>query len=127
MFGFQTLKHVMKMTRTWDTTMSMIPKGGDAIWGNLDWSPEDGYNCSVKKLKSNDTDTAEKHGNGCLDLSGKGAHYGRILSFGKGVAEAPSSKIERMDFRVNLFTYLSSNTFPQSTYKIFIRFLPSRK
>ncbi|KMS96102.1 hypothetical protein BVRB_002140 [Beta vulgaris subsp. vulgaris] len=98
-FGFQTLKHVMKMTRTWDTTMSMIPKGGDAIWGNLDWSPEDGYNCSVKKLKSNDTDTAEKHGNGCLDLSGKGAHYGRILSFGKGVAEAPSSKIERMDFR----------------------------
>lgn len=98
-FGLQTLKHVMRMTRTWDTTMSMIPKGGDTIWGNLDWSPEDGYNCTLKKQRNNDTLTGGKNGNGCLDSSGKGAHFGRIISFGKSVAEAPSSEIERMDFR----------------------------
>ncbi|KAF4398183.1 hypothetical protein G4B88_019904 [Cannabis sativa] len=27
-FRLQTLQHAMKMTRTWDSTMSMIPKGG---------------------------------------------------------------------------------------------------
>ncbi|CAO2823176.1 unnamed protein product [Amaranthus hypochondriacus] len=98
-FGLQTLQHVMRMTRTWDTTMSMIPKGGDTIWGNLDWSPENGYKCSLKKQKNNDTDTVGKNPNGCLESSGKGVNYGRIISFGKGVAEAPSSEIERMDFR----------------------------
>lgn len=105
-FGFQTLQHVMRMTRTWDTTLSMIPKGGDTIWGNLDWSPEDGYNCTMKKQKTNNTLTAEKNGNGCLDLSRKGVHYGRLISFGKGIADAPSSKIERIDFRV-IFSFSS--------------------
>ncbi|KAL0424968.1 UNVERIFIED_CONTAM: Phospholipid:diacylglycerol acyltransferase 1 [Sesamum radiatum] len=33
LFRIQTLQHIMKMTRTWDSTMSMIPKGGDTIWG----------------------------------------------------------------------------------------------
>ncbi|KAL2945142.1 Phospholipid:diacylglycerol acyltransferase 1 [Bienertia sinuspersici] len=91
-------QHVMRMTRTWDTTLSMIPKGGDTIWGNLDWSPEDGYNCT-KKPKGNITNVTGKSGNGSLYPSGKSAHYGRIISFGKGVADAPSSKIERMEFR----------------------------
>ncbi|GKB74316.1 L-arabinokinase-like protein [Tanacetum coccineum] len=33
----------MRMSRTWDSTLSMIPKGGDTVWGGLDWSPEEGY------------------------------------------------------------------------------------
>ncbi|KAJ3695563.1 hypothetical protein LUZ60_000940 [Juncus effusus] len=79
-----TLKHVMRMTRTWDATMSMIPKGGDTIWGGVDWSPEEGSECLTKKDK---TDHA------------KGVHYGRIISFGQDVAEAHHSKIEQIDFR----------------------------
>ena len=99
-FGLQTLQHVMRMTRTWDSTMSMIPKGGDTIWGGLDWSPEEGYECSTKKMKNNDTQTVSKNGKGRSSYNTKHAHYGRIISFGKDVAEVQSSEIERMDFRV---------------------------
>ncbi|GMH23338.1 hypothetical protein Nepgr_025181 [Nepenthes gracilis] len=101
-FGLQTLQHVMRMTRTWDTTMSMIPKGGDTIWGDIDWSPEDDYDCSINKQKNNDTHTGDQNGKGFkggVDLVRKKVHYGRIISFGKDVAKMHSSKIERMDFR----------------------------
>ncbi|KAK9705522.1 hypothetical protein RND81_07G063500 [Saponaria officinalis] len=98
-FGLQTLQHVMRMTRTWDTTMSMIPKGGETIWGNLDWSPEDGYDCTPKKQKNNSIHSSNKSGMQALDVSGKGVHYGRIISFGKNVAEAHSSRIDSVDFR----------------------------
>ncbi|KAK4602528.1 hypothetical protein RGQ29_011539 [Quercus rubra] len=97
-FGLQTLQHMMRMTRTWDSTMSMIPKGGDTIWGGLDWSPEGYFNCSAKKLKNNDTNTADHNGKGGLG-STKRVNYGRIISFGKDVAEIHSSKIEMVDFR----------------------------
>nr|AKI88004.1 PDAT [Camellia oleifera] len=97
-FGLQTLQHVMRMTRTWDSTMSMIPKGGDTIWGGLDWSPEEGYECTAKKMKNNDTQTVGQNGKGSL-INTTHVHYGRIISFGKDVAEAQSSEIERMDFR----------------------------
>ncbi|KAE7998492.1 hypothetical protein FH972_003033 [Carpinus fangiana] len=97
-FGLQTLQHMMRMTRTWDSTMSMIPKGGDTIWGGLDWSPEGYFNCSAKKLKNNDTNTADRNGNGSLE-STKRINYGRIISFGKDIAEIHSYEIERVDFR----------------------------
>ncbi|KAK9275383.1 hypothetical protein L1049_022647 [Liquidambar formosana] len=97
-FGLQTLQHVMRMTRTWDSTMSMIPKGGDTIWGGIDWSPEEGYDCSAKKSRNNDTQTTSQNGKGGLGFK-KSVNYGRIISFGKDVAEIHSSKIERMDFR----------------------------
>ncbi|KAL4652465.1 hypothetical protein ACB092_01G235200 [Castanea dentata] len=97
-FGLQTLQHMMRMTRTWDSTMSMIPKGGDTIWGGLDWSPEGYFNCSAKKLKNNDTNTADQNGKGGLG-STKRVNYGRIISFGKDVAEIHSSEIEMVDFR----------------------------
>ncbi|KAK6914709.1 Lecithin:cholesterol/phospholipid:diacylglycerol acyltransferase [Dillenia turbinata] len=48
-FGLQTLQHMIRMSRTWDSTMSMLPEGGDIIWGNLDWSPDEGYNPNKKK------------------------------------------------------------------------------
>ncbi|GAV72967.1 LACT domain-containing protein [Cephalotus follicularis] len=97
-FGLQTLQHMMRMTRTWDSTMSMIPKGGDTIWGGLDWSPEGGFSCSAKKSKNNDTHATLQDGKGSMDIT-NGVNYGRIISFGKEVAEVHSSKIERVDFR----------------------------
>ncbi|PQQ08886.1 phospholipid:diacylglycerol acyltransferase 1 [Prunus yedoensis var. nudiflora] len=75
-FGLQTLQHMMRMTRTWDSTMSMIPKGGDTIWGGLDWSLKDTAIVVQRRV-----------------------NYGRIISFGKDVAETHSSKIEMIDFR----------------------------
>ncbi|KAE9453371.1 hypothetical protein C3L33_14717, partial [Rhododendron williamsianum] len=94
-FGLQTLQHVMKMTRTWDSTMSMIPKGGDTIWGGLDWSPEEGYVPSKRKQRNqgsqNETET--------MACEAKAVNYGRIISFGKDVVEAHSSEIKRIDFR----------------------------
>ncbi|KAL5770952.1 hypothetical protein ACOSP7_015106 [Xanthoceras sorbifolium] len=96
LFGLQTLQHLMRMTRTWDSTMSMIPKGGDTIWGGLDWSPEGGYICSAKKPKNNDT--VGQNGDQGL-AKPKSVNYGRMISFGKDVAEAHSSKVERVDFR----------------------------
>lgn len=80
------------MTRTWDSTMSLIPKGGDAIWGTLDWAPDSDHVCVDKKIKKNDTQTA-----GFDDL--KSHNYGRIISFGKDVAELHSSKVERLAFK----------------------------
>lgn len=79
--------------------MSMIPKGGDTIWGGLDWSPEGFYNCSAKKLKNDGIPTAGQ--NRKRNNSSKaGVNYGRIVSFGKHAAEVHSSEIERIDFRV---------------------------
>ncbi|KAF2304068.1 hypothetical protein GH714_026835 [Hevea brasiliensis] len=97
-FGLQTLQHLMRMARTWDSTMSMIPKGGDTIWGGLDWSPEGVYNCGAKKPKNNNTHTTVPNGKGASSFM-EGVNYGRIVSFGKDVAELHSSKIERVDFR----------------------------
>lgn len=94
LFHIQTLQHIMKMTRTWDSTMSMIPKGGDAIWGGLDWAPEEGYVPNKRRQRNNVTNEDEK-----TESKVKHVNYGRIISFGKDVAEAHSSEIERIDFR----------------------------
>ncbi|KAL5698292.1 phospholipid:diacylglycerol acyltransferase [Ranunculus cassubicifolius] len=98
-FRFQTLQHAMRMTRTWDATMSMIPKGGDTIWGGLDWSPEEDYTCKPKKPKQNDTDVAANNGTENAGSKTEKLHYGRLISFGKDIADAHSSTIERTDFR----------------------------
>ena len=92
----------MKMTRTWDSTMSMIPKGGDTIWGGLDWSPEEGYHPSKRKQKDNDTQPTSHNTDSSTKSQSKLVNYGRIISFGKDVAEAPSVEIERTDFQVSL-------------------------
>lgn len=97
LFRIQTLQYIMRMTRTWDSTMSMIPKGGETIWGGLDWSPEQGY--AVRKRKHN-TSESENSENGNGESKAKHAHYGRMISFGKEVAEADASEIHRIDFRV---------------------------
>lgn len=91
----------MKMTRTWDSTMSMIPRGGDTIWGGLDWSPEEGHLFSKRKQSTNNTQLTGQQTNKTNVVN-----YGRIISFGRDVAEAHSSEIEMMDFRVSLFLTL---------------------
>ncbi|KAK4756906.1 hypothetical protein SAY87_007033 [Trapa incisa] len=90
-FGLQTLQHMMRMTRTWDSTMSMIPKGGETIWGGLDWSPEGVSSCTSKWSKNN--------GNGSTRYQPRKINYGRLISFGKDIADTHSSKIERTDFK----------------------------
>lgn len=81
--------------------MSMIPKGGDTIWGGLDWSPEEGYS-PKEKQRNNGTQFSSEEETGKLVSQSKKVNYGRIISFGKDVAEAHSSEIERIDFRVRL-------------------------
>jgi phospholipid:diacylglycerol acyltransferase len=100
MFRLQTLQHVMKMTRTWDSTMSMIPKGGDIIWGGLDWSPEEACRLNMKKQNSDYTQLPDEETNKTH------VNYGRMISFGRDVAEADSSTIEIVEFRVSIFLTL---------------------
>ncbi|KAK1288850.1 Phospholipid:diacylglycerol acyltransferase 1 [Acorus calamus] len=98
LIGFQTLQHIMRMTRTWDSTMSMLLKGGDTIWGGLDWSPEEGYNCNPKS-RINDSHVASDAESEKVESASNNVNYGRIISFGRDVAEASSSEIDRIDFR----------------------------
>uniref|UniRef100_A0A0D6R316 phospholipid:diacylglycerol acyltransferase n=1 Tax=Araucaria cunninghamii TaxID=56994 RepID=A0A0D6R316_ARACU len=99
-FGRHTLQHVMRMTRTWDSTMSMIPKGGETIWGDLDWSPEEGYDCNPGRDGHNEVhdstnSSIERQNSGRKPL----AHYGRIMSFGKDAAGVPSSELVMRDYK----------------------------
>ncbi|BBN19482.1 phospholipid:diacylglycerol acyltransferase [Marchantia polymorpha subsp. ruderalis] len=94
LFGLQTLQHIMRVTRTWDAAMSMLPKGGEKVWGNADWSPEEGYDCSkgkrLERSLDNDTDST-------LGPHGKPyAHYGRLVSFGLDSAQKPSSVVREV-------------------------------
>ncbi|XP_047052564.1 phospholipid:diacylglycerol acyltransferase 1 [Lolium rigidum] len=97
--GLQTLRHLMRMTRTWDSTMSMIPKGGETIWGGFDWSPEDGFECKSKKKKVNDSEASKDVNGEPVEVHQEPVNYGRMVSFGKDVAEAPVSDIEQIEFR----------------------------
>ena len=99
LFRLQTLQYAMKMTRTWDSTMSMVPKGGDTIWVGIDWSPEEICSPSSRKQRNNDTQANEDQTGNEVSQT-KRVNYGRIVSFGKDVAEAPSFEIEMIDFRV---------------------------
>lgn len=80
--------------------MSMIPKGGDTIWGGLDWSPEKCHASSKIKQQNNDTQTDDELEKENLVSHTKIVNYGRIISFGKDAAEQPLSELERIDFKV---------------------------
>ena len=105
--GLQTLRHLMRMTRTWDSTMSMIPKGGETIWGGLDWSPEDGVECKSKKKKPNDSEVSKDVNGAPVEVNLEPVNYGRMVSFGKDVAEVPASDIEQIEFRVSILKHNS--------------------
>lgn len=103
--GLQTLEHIMRASRTWDSLVSLLPKGGDAIWGNLDWSPEDGHSCDLAKKgylqTSGDKNFNHVHSdrNGIFQVN-EPVKYGRIISFGKETSRLPSSEIRRHDLKV---------------------------
>lgn len=81
----------MRVSRTWDATMSMLPKGGETVWGDADWSPEEGYDCAKDKRPVDMSNSTDKK----LGPHGKPyAHYGRLVSFGKAAAQLPYSEIK---------------------------------
>ncbi|KAL9659740.1 hypothetical protein QQ045_024549 [Rhodiola kirilowii] len=99
LFRFQTLQHVMRMSRTWDSTMSMIPKGGDTIWGGLDWSPEECKAYRKRNQQNNDSLSDDEKERENIVSHTRTVNYGRMISFGKDAAELPSSELERIEFR----------------------------
>lgn len=107
-FGLQALEHVMRVSRTWDSILSLLPKGGEAIWGNLDSSPEEDHVCdsAMRKkyqqqfdMKGNDTD-----GRRGFQVQ-ESTKYGRIVSFGKTASELHSSEMSRVGSQVNAIIY----------------------
>lgn len=108
--GLQTLEHVMRVSRTWDSIVSLIPKGGETIWGNLDWSPEEEHDCDFTKkrhvqpslLEGNDTNNSD----GKMGYQIKEpVRYGRIISFGKATSQLPTSQLPNFGSKVYHFIF----------------------
>ncbi|XP_059430182.1 putative phospholipid:diacylglycerol acyltransferase 2 isoform X3 [Corylus avellana] len=109
--GLQTLEHLMRVSRTWDSTISLLPKGGETIWGNLDWSPEDGHGCDfVKKGQPSmsDNNLNSSNGRSCFQVKDP-VKYGRMISFGKAASQLPSSQLPTHDSKEFLHTSASTN------------------
>lgn len=116
-FGFQTLQHIMRVSRTWDSVISLLPRGGEAIWGDLDWSPEVENICHTSKARYLQSSSKENNSN---DTDARRSFhmkeqpkYGRIVSFGKEKSELPYSQLSIIDSKVcttlgssSLFTHL---------------------
>ncbi|XVE59490.1 hypothetical protein DITRI_Ditri05aG0050100 [Diplodiscus trichospermus] len=106
--GLQTLEHLMRMSRTWDSIVSLLPKGGETIWGNMDWSPEEGQVCDFSKKRHpqlsldniNVNNSDVKRGFRVKDP----AKYGRIISFGKAASVLHSSQLPTVDSKDFLHT-----------------------
>lgn len=81
--------------------MSMLPKGGETIWGDLDWSPEEGSDCHTKRDRNDEVhDLTNSSAETQRPTEKPLARYGRIISFGKDAAELPSSEIVMSDYKV---------------------------
>ncbi|GMP88688.1 hypothetical protein CsSME_00040583 [Camellia sinensis var. sinensis] len=111
LLGFQTLEHVMRVSRTWDSIISLMPKGGETIWGNLDWSPEEGFDCDLAKKRYmqpyseiNNNNTDGKRG---LKVK-ESVKYGRMVSFGKEESQLPSSQLPNLGSKEFLRTSTST-------------------
>ncbi|KAF3639745.1 Phospholipid:diacylglycerol acyltransferase 1 [Capsicum annuum] len=100
-FGFQTLQHVMRVFRTWDSVVSLLPKGGETIWGDLNRSPEEENVCYSAKNKYLRSFSKENDGNNTdprRSIQVKElVKYGRLISFGKTASEIPSSQLSFVD------------------------------
>lgn len=102
-FRLQALEHVMRVSRTWDSLVSLLPKGGEAIWGNLDWAPEDDHVCASglrkfqRQIKANGNDSDGRRGFHVQEST----KYGRIISFSKTTSESQVSA----DFSLRRIAY----------------------
>ncbi|PIA43442.1 hypothetical protein AQUCO_01900083v1 [Aquilegia coerulea] len=98
--GLQTLEHMIRVARTWDSMVSLLPKGGETIWGNLDWSPEEGFICDQAKKNyfQSSTHNVSQRTNSSDGKLGfrieEPVHYGRMISFGKETSQLPSSVLQ---------------------------------
>lgn len=104
--GFRTLEHAMRICRTWDSVISLLPKGGETIWGNLDWSPEEGHVCDSSKKRQLQASLSENKVNNSdsrrIFQMKELTKYGRIVSFGKAASELPSSQFSTIASKVLL-------------------------
>ncbi|KAL3518476.1 hypothetical protein ACH5RR_021065 [Cinchona calisaya] len=98
--GFQTLEHAMRVCRTWDSVISLLPKGGETIWGNLDWSPEEGHVCDSLKKRKLQASLSSNKGNDndsrMVFQVKEQTKYGRMISFGKAASELPSPQLSTL-------------------------------
>ncbi|KAJ8563492.1 hypothetical protein K7X08_031944 [Anisodus acutangulus] len=100
-FRCQTLQHVMRVFRTWDSIISFLPKGGETIWGDLNRSLEEENVCHSAKTQylrsswkgNNENDTNIRRIIQVKEL----AKYRRLVSFGKAASEIPSSQLSFID------------------------------
>lgn len=91
----------MRVIRTWDSTISLVPRGGETIWGNLDWSPEEDYVCdSTKKVQSSKGNNVNNSDSSAVFRVKEPTKYGRIISFGKLASELPSSHLSNVASKV---------------------------
>ncbi|OIW05843.1 hypothetical protein TanjilG_23629 [Lupinus angustifolius] len=99
--SLQTLEHVMRVCRTWDSIISLMPKGGETIWGNLDWSPKDRNNCDHEKKGpakhfASDGSQYSSYMQKGLQLK-ESIDHGRIFSLGNAVSELTDSHVTPLD------------------------------
>lgn len=104
--GLQTLEHIMSVSRTWDSIISLLPKGGDSIWGNLDWSPEEGHVCDSAKRRQEDLSGSSDNATADMKMFKvqEVTNYGRIVSFGRTASELHSSEFPTFGSQVYLST-----------------------
>lgn len=103
--GLQTLEHhFMRVSRTWDSVISLIPKGGETIWGNLDWSPEEGLSCGLEKRRNPNSpitvQSTNKTGRRVGFTIKEHPEYGRMVTFGKSASHLPSSRLVPLNTKV---------------------------
>lgn len=95
--GIQTLEHVMRVSRTWDSVISLLPKGGETIWGTLDWSPEEEFECDRQQKRKLKSSVSENKGNNSKSRSllqvKEPTKFGRMVSFGKSASDEPSLQL----------------------------------
>lgn len=98
----------MRVSRTWDSIVSLLPKGGETIWGNLDWSAEEGHGFSfAEKGQASMSGNNLNNSNGRRSLQVKDpVKYGRIISFGKVASQLPSSQLSTLDSKVPFSLFL---------------------
>ncbi|KAK6247299.1 hypothetical protein QUC31_018864 [Theobroma cacao] len=111
--GLQTLEHVMRVSRTWDSIVSLVPKGGETIWGNMDWSPEERHACDFSRKRHSQPSPIDNNVNNSDVKRGfrvkDPVQYGRIISFGKTASQLHSSQLPTIDSKEFLRTSASQN------------------
>ncbi|GMI84103.1 hypothetical protein like AT3G44830 [Hibiscus trionum] len=111
--GLQALEHIMRVSRTWDSLVSLVPKGGETIWGNMDWSPEEEHVCDFSKKRYSRLSRSDNNVNNSDVKIGfrmkDPINYGRIISFGKAASILHSSQLPTVDSKEFLPTNVSQD------------------